>query len=167
MGRITDKWSHSDNDGIVYASDESTLGEGSSTLKFGVVWADESNDYNVYVISNNEIRQYADFDEASEHIENLLKTVCTEDELEEAMFVASTQEDAEYDWTEEDSDTREWITTIGEGGEVCLDSNNYRGALVMNVLPYYFQAINLNCPPYGEATDAEDCHEFCGVRIAK
>ena len=108
-------------------------------------------------------------------MEELLKKTCKEDELEGAMMIAQIQEDADY-WFRE-SEERQWITSIGEMGEINWDGSahealkKFQGALAISVVPYYEQNIDLTALPSGAPSDGEDeaaeHHEFCGVRIIK
>lgn len=79
-------------------------------------------------------------------------------EMEELQYVLLVQDDAEYDIDEE-----KWKFSIGSGGELAL-SDEFKGALIVNVTPFYNTEIKVT-GAWGEADDdacSED-HEFCGA----
>jgi len=127
----------------------------------------------VFVIDENGCSSFEDLDDSRDYLEELLKKTCKEDELEDVMMIAHIQEDADY-WFRE-SKEHEWLTSLGEMGEVRWDGSEdevlkkFKGALVITVTPYYEQNIDLTVTPYGapidEEDEAADHHEFCGVRL--
>jgi len=129
----------------------------------------------VFVIDENGCSSFEQIDDSCDYLEELLKKTCKEDELEGAMMIAQIQEDADY-WFRE-SEERQWITSIGEMGEINWDGSadealkKFQGALAISVVPYYEQNIDLTALPSGAPSDGEDeaaeHHEFCGVRIIK
>ena len=133
------------------------------------------NDDTVFVIDENGCLDFDGLDESHEYLEELLKKTCKEDELKDVMMIAHIQEDADY-WFRE-SEEHEWITSLGEMGEVRWDGSEdealrkFKGALAITVTPYYEQNIDLTALPYGEPLDGEDeaadYHEFGGVRVIR
>ena len=133
----------------------------------------------VFVIDENGCSGFEDLDDSRDYLEELLKKTCKEDELEDVMMIAHIQEDADY-WFRE-SEKHEWITSLGEMGEVRWDGSEdevlkkLSGALVITVTPYYEKNIDLTVTPYGAPIDEEgfgfdqaaDYHEFCGVRVIR
>jgi len=133
----------------------------------------------VFVIDENGCSGFEDLDDSRDYLEELLKKTCKEDELEDVMMIAHIQEDADY-WFRE-SEKHEWITSLGEMGEVRWDGSEdevlkkFSGALVITVTPYYEKNIDLTVTPYGAPIDEEgfgfdiaaDYHEFCGVRVIR
>ena len=133
----------------------------------------------VFVIDENGCSGFEDLDDSQDYLEELLKKTCKEDELEDVMMIAHIQEDADY-WFRE-SEKHEWITSLGEMGEVRWDGSEdevlkkLSGALVITVTPYYEKNIDLTVTPYGVPIDEEgfgfdqaaDYHEFCGVRVIR
>ena len=82
------------------------------------------------------------------------------------------QEDADYYFRE--SKENDWITSIGEMGEINWDGSadealkKFQGALAITVTPYYEQNIDLTALPCGAGDgEAADHHEFCGVRVIR
>ena len=127
----------------------------------------------VFVIDENGYSSFEDLDDSRDYLEELLKKTCKEDELEDVMMIAHIQEDADY-WFRE-SEEHEWLTSLGEMGEVRWDGSadealkKFQGALAISVTPYYEQNIDLTALPCGAPLDDEDepadHHEFCGVRL--
>ena len=129
----------------------------------------------VFVIDENGCSSFEDLDDSRDYLEELLKKICKEDELEDVMMISHIQEDADY-WFRE-SEEYEWITSLGEMSEVRWDGSEdealrkFKGALAITVTPYYETNLDLTALPYGEPLDDEDepadHHEFCGVRVIR
>jgi len=135
------------------------------------------NDGTVFVIDENGCSDFGDINDMGleGYLEELIKKTCKEDEFEDVMMIALIQEDADYYFRE--SEEYEWITSVGEMGEVRWDGSEdealrkFKGALAITVTPYYEQNIDLTVTPYGapidEEDEAADYHEFCGVRVIR
>jgi len=81
------------------------------------------------------------------------------EEVEELQNIMLIQDDAEYDLDED-----KWKFTLGSGGEVSSLADEFRGALIVNVTPYYDADIETvgRWAEAGDESCAED-HEFCGA----
>ena len=129
----------------------------------------------VFVIDENGCSSFEDLDDSRDYLEELLKKICKEDELEDVMMIAHIQEDADY-WFRE-SEEYEWITSLGDmhfiqwTGSEDEYLRKYKGALAITVTPFYETNLDLTALPYGEPLDDEDepaeYHEFCGVRVIR
>lgn len=167
IGRIHDSWNFDDCDGCVTAMDPSLLGLDVESKKTNWLsfWRFDSEDGVVYVLyDDKKLAKFEDLDEACVFIEEkILINLCTPDEIVDVGMIASTQEDAEYDWVED----RGWIYKIGHD-DIDLETNgtDYTGALVVNIAPFYEQEVLIDpSEDFFVDFDSNDRDAFCGVKV--
>ena len=175
LGRITNITEEDDICQGLYVSPFSYCDE---TQSFGVCHSyDEEIEDGMFVINEKGCLGFFELNDMDleKYLLKLLKKTCKEDELKDALTVALIQDDADYYFRE--SKENEWITSIGEMGEINWDGSadealkKFQGALAITVTPYYEQNIDLTALPCGAPLDDEDepadHHEFCGVRVIR